>query len=252
MNAVLHIDGDPGSGITLLSSYILNLLQTDPAFKNSVLLKFTITSFGSSSLQLKVMLLSLSHQILAQRPALFQRVSWLCSWLLNDPEVTFTKPIAYSLLSALINLLDEPIFCIIENIHLTADPSECQQLLIDVATAKNSASPLRILVTTESHVRAHTQEAPYNDQDTAARFPLLNEQGVVYLPLHLQSEQAMFTFIKQSVQEGILHLTEEKPYWADFKNDIQEKIALKEQPNFWQCAKSICCDVLCLLQQSYH
>ncbi|KAK1238953.1 hypothetical protein MKX08_006014 [Trichoderma sp. CBMAI-0020] len=127
----------------------------------------------------------------------------------------------------LLNLLDEPIFCIIENLHLTTDPSECQQLLIDVATAKNSASPLRILVTTESYVHEHTQEAPYDDQDMAARFSMLNEQGVAYLPLHLQSEQAMFASIKQSVQEGILLLIEEKSYWADFTDEIREKICIE-------------------------
>lgn len=227
VNAVLHIDGKPGSGITLLSSYIMGFLKTDLVFRKSVLLKYTATSFGTSSLQLTVTLLSLSHQILAQRPALFHRVSWLCSWLFNDPGVIFTKSIAYSLLSALLNLLDEPIFCIIENIYLMDGPSKCEQLLIDVATAKNSTSPLRILVTTESYMHAYTQEALYNGQGTTTRLSMLNEQGVAYLPLHLQSEQAMFASIEQLVQEGIFHLTEEKPLWAEFKEDIREKLCIE-------------------------
>lgn len=74
---------------------------------------------------------------------------------------------------------------------------------------------------------AHTQEAPYNDQDMANQFPMLNEQGVAYLPLRLQNEQAMLAFIEQSVQEGILHLIEEKPCWAELKDEIRKKICIE-------------------------
>ncbi|KAI0502782.1 hypothetical protein F5B22DRAFT_652747 [Xylaria bambusicola] len=79
--SVLHIMGQPGSGTTILSEHIIELLRSNNN-ANPILASFTVAGVSSASgLSHTIeMLVTLSRQFLLLKPEAFRGCSLLCSW----------------------------------------------------------------------------------------------------------------------------------------------------------------------------
>jgi ankyrin repeat protein len=203
---VLHIYGPPGSGTTMSSSHIVKLLKSDPLNKDAAFISFSFDRQDIQSCQEKSLFLSLSRQLLSDRPSLFQQTSSLCSWLMG--QSILTRESLWALFRSLLtSAFRGPTFCIISSV----DECESWQTLIrDLADLETSEQiPLKFLLTSGRPL------------DTA-----LNCGPNRYFLISMSEEKEMALAIHQSVNNRLARLVQVKPVWKGFEDQVVGRLDL--------------------------
>lgn len=210
---VLHVCGLPGSGTTMSSSQIVKLLKPDPLNKDATFISFSFNKQDVQSCQENSLYLSLSRQLLSDRPSLFQQTSPLCSWIMD--QSILTRESLWALLRSLLTTpFRGPVFCIIGNVD------ECEtswkSLVENLASVESPEQvPLRFLLTSEKCFDSQLSCGPDR-----------------YFLIHLNDENQMVSAISQLVTNRLSRLVQAKPVWKGFENEVVEKICLTNTTYF--------------------
>lgn len=202
-NGILRVSGPPGSGTTVVASHLLRLLLDREGAHKAVVMSF---AFNKQHLQARTptsLFLSLSRQLLSNRPSLFRHATKFCA-ALADLKL-FTQETIWTLLCSLLrSSFGTPVFCII---HST---QECETSLEDVIgrledLIKLSNGSLKIIVTGEDS----------HDCDNASQ---------TCHDICLADEETKTSIIKQFVQASAERLVKDKPVWKGLEKTVEEKL----------------------------
>lgn len=237
-SSVLHMDGQPGSGTTVLSSHLISLLRAD-ANANTVLATFTAAVQTIGTCQVTDMLVALSQQLLSREPDAFQGCTFLCSWIMSLPKVFITEAIAWSLLRNIVSAIRDPVYFIIRHFDLLGPTPGWEHALVKLSQIGKPGQPLRILVTT---TRPLTSTAPgnnrtnpkdpgecwkhfsraYTDSNPSSSLDL----PVGYFNISLENRQDMSSAIETAVRERIDLCSQESKLWSELGEEVVTKICV--------------------------
>jgi ankyrin repeat protein len=210
---VLHICGPPGSGTTISSSHIVKLLKSDPLNKDAAFISFSFNRQDVQTCQETNLFLSLSRQILSDRPSLFQQTSSLCSWLMD--QSILTREGLWALLRSLFTSpFRGPIFCIIGSVDECE--SSWQSLVKDLADLESPERiSLKFLLTSEKPLDIALSCGPDR-----------------YFLINVNEEKEMALAIHQSVNSRLARLVQVKPVWKGFEDKVVGRLCLANSTYF--------------------
>ncbi|KAJ8133589.1 hypothetical protein O1611_g43 [Lasiodiplodia mahajangana] len=224
--SVLHVTGRPGSGATVLTSHVIDLLISNGNV-NPVVATFTTTArTTTSSLSVVTeMLIALSQQLLSLRSDAFRNCAFLCSLIMNNPAITITEAIAWSLLRRAVSSIRDPIYLIIRDLDLITG---WQYVLLDLCGIARQGQVLRVLVTT-----ARADWGNLCGRDAASDPDLHQNLGKDhYFSIHLENQQALSSAIEAAVRERIVLWRQEKPLRPDLEEEVVPRICTPKTTYF--------------------
>jgi ankyrin repeat protein len=237
-SSVLHMDGKPGSGTTVLSSHVIRLLRADTN-ANTILATFTAAVQTTDSCQVTDMLVALSQQLLSREPDAFQGCTFLCSWMMSLSKFFITEAIAWSLLRSIVSVMRDPVYFIIRHFDLLSPTPGWEHALVKLSHIGKPGQALRILVTTTRPLSSTALESnrttprdPGEDWKSLSGAyrnfnPSLSQDlPVGYFNILLENRQDMSSAIENTVRKRIDLCSQESKLWSELREEVVTRICV--------------------------
>ena len=218
--AILHLSGAKGSGKTVISHFLVNALTDSEGSDEIAVASFFFDKDDERCNKAHTLFLSLAGQLLIARPTLFSYVSDLYSKLDKSSgpgqKLNIDQTQAWNLLRTILSCPGgRGVICIINAIHECR--SEIKPFLTDLAALKDTAE-----AQFKVYISSTTQAEEFAGQLKSCHEISLND------------EENMQSQVRESIENSVSKLVQDKPALLSFKEEIQTQTCDSSHLNLLQ------------------